>query len=52
MFFEKFIVPVNVLYSEYIALLPRLLPKEQCINTGDKYIRLLKGTAWISFGMG
>ncbi|CAI2196456.1 8072_t:CDS:2, partial [Funneliformis geosporum] len=42
MFFEKFIVPVRVLYSVYIALYPEFLSKEQCMNTGDKNIRLFK----------
>ncbi|CAI2199084.1 13443_t:CDS:1, partial [Funneliformis geosporum] len=42
MFFEKFIVPVRVLYSVYIVLCPEFLPKEQCMNIGDKNIRLFK----------
>ncbi|CAI2199221.1 4521_t:CDS:1, partial [Funneliformis geosporum] len=42
MFFEKFIIPIRVLYSVYIALCPEFLSKEQCMNTGDKNIRLFK----------
>ena len=48
-FFEKFIVLTNVLYSEYIILLSEFLLNEQCINIRDKYIHFFNGIALISF---
>ena len=35
-----------------MALWPEFLPKEQCINTEDKYIQFSKGTTWILSGIG